>query len=127
MFLVGLLQWWYGRGWIDELRLVGRRLRSTSEFFSIGQLAATFFSPFRQISAGRVGGPVGVQLRAFLDKLISRIIGAFVRSGAIIAGIVTLTLQVIFSSIRLIVWFILPALPVAGLILFAVGWTPQWI
>jgi hypothetical protein len=127
MFLVGLLQWWYGRGWMDELRLVGHRLRSTSEFFSIGQLAATLFSPFRQISAGRVGGPVGVQLRAFLDRLISRIIGAIVRSGTIIAGIVTLTLQAIFSTIRLIAWFILPALPIAGLILFAIGWTPQWI
>lgn len=127
MFLVGLLQWWYGYGWLGEIRRIGRRLQSTAEFFSIGQLATTLFSPFRQISAGRVGGSIGVQLQAFFDKLISRIIGAIVRSGTIIAGIVTITFQAIIGGVGLIVWLVLPTLPIVGLILFAIEWTPQWI
>lgn len=127
MFLVGLLQWWYGYGWLGEIRRIGRRLQSTAELFSIGQLATTLFSPFRQISAGQVGGSIGVQLRAFFDKLISRIIGAIVRSGTIIAGIVTITFQAIIGGVGLIVWLVLPTLPIVGLILFAIEWTPQWI
>ncbi len=124
---MGLLQWWYGYGWLGEIRRIGRRLQSTAELFSIGQLATTLFSPFRQISAGQVGGSIGVQLRAFFDKLISRIIGAIVRSGTIIAGIVTITFQAIIGGVGLIVWLVLPTLPIVGLILFAIEWTPQWI
>ncbi len=127
MFLVGLLQWWYGRGWIDEVGRVGRRLKATAAFFSIGQLAATLFAPFRQISAGSVSGPVGVQMRAFFDKLISRFIGAIVRLGTILAGIVVLVLQSFLSAAALVLWFILPGLPVIGVILFAIGWVPSWI
>jgi hypothetical protein len=127
MFLVGLLQWWYGGGWVGEIKRVGARLASTAAFFSIGQLAATLFAPFRQISAGQVSGPVGVQLRAFFDKSISRMIGAVVRFMTIVSGIVVLSLQSVLSVILLGLWLLMPLLPVAGIIMFAIGWTPAWI
>lgn len=127
MFLVGLLQWWYSRGWIGEVGRVGRRLRATAGFFSIGQLVSTLFSPFRQISAAGVSGSAGVQLRAFFDKLISRCIGFVVRSGTIIVGLVALLLQGSLGAVTLVLWFVLPPLPVIGILLFAIGWVPQWM
>ena len=127
MFLVGIISWWYGRGWRGQFDRVRRRLSATAAFFSIGQLAVTWFSPFRQISAGKAKGSLGTVVRAGVDQLISRVIGSIVRSFTIVAGIITLALQSVVEVIVLVFWLLLPLFPVAGLIAFAIGWTPQWI
>ena len=127
MFLVGIISWWYGTGWKGQIRRVRDRLTATSRFFSIGQLFATLFAPFRQISAGKVSGSISAQFRAFADKTISRVIGSIVRSVTIFVGIICLVFQSIFELIILVFWLILPAFPVIGLIMFAIGWVPKWM
>jgi len=127
MFLVGIISWWYGRGWQGQFDRVKRRLLATADFFSIGQLLGTLFSPFRQISAGKTNGSFGMVMRAFVDQLISRIIGAIVRTFTILAGIIALFFQFIVEIIVLVFWILLPLFPVVGLIVFAIGWVPQWI
>ena len=121
MFLVGILSWWYGDGFSRRIQLIKERLISSIDFFSIDILLSSFFAPFRQISAGNVSGPIGDQIRAFFDKLLSRIIGAIVRSFVIFFGLIVIFLQLIFSLLTIIVWLILPTFPVIGLILTAVG------
>jgi len=128
MFLVGLLSWWYGRGWIAQWRHVAERWMATVQFFSIGRLVATLFSPFRQISAtpNNSSSPA-VAIRAFFDQLISRIIGAFVRFFTILAGVIVIFFQVIYSVVIMALWWILPIFPVVGFILLAIGLVPSWI
>lgn len=126
MFLVGLLSWWYGSGWRDRLHLTGRQLSGVAAFFSIGQLALTLFAPFRQISAGSVQGAVDVQIRAWFDKLISRVIGAFVRFFAIIAGIIIIVIASIIQLVILAGWLLLPLVVIAGVIMTVIGWVPTW-
>ncbi|HPF31002.1 MAG TPA: hypothetical protein PLO25_01675 [Candidatus Saccharibacteria bacterium] len=121
MFLVGILSWWYGDGFSRRIQLIKERLISSIDFFSIDILLSSFFAPFRQISAGNVSGPIGDQIRAFFDKLLSRIVGAIVRSFVIFFGLIVIFLQLIFSLLTIIVWLILPTFPVIGLILTAVG------
>lgn len=123
---MGILSWWYGGGWISRVRIIKDRLAASADFFSIGLLAATLFAPFRQISAGSVGGPLGIQMRAFFDKLLSRFIGAFMRTFMILFGVIVMLLQIIFGLIVLGFWLIIPLFPVIGLIGFAIGWVPQW-
>lgn len=128
MFLVGLISWWYGRGWVSQWKRIAHRFSLTLEFFSIGQLLVTLFAPFRQISAAGTGDvSVGGQLRAFLDKLISRIIGSIVRTFTIIFGLIVIILQGLYEIVIMIVWWFLPILPVAGFILLALGWVPTWM
>jgi hypothetical protein len=127
MFLVGILSWWYGDGWRQRFNLIISRLASTSDYFSIGLLLSTLFAPYRQISAGGVKGPVGVQLRAFADRLISRFVGLFVRLFMIIFGLVALVFQVVGGAIVLLFWPLIPIFPVIGLIIFATGWAPIWL
>jgi hypothetical protein len=107
MFLVGLLSWWYGRGWIAQWRHVAERWMATVQFFSSASPA--------------------VAIRAFFDQLISRIIGAFVRFFTILAGVIVIILQVMYSIAIMALWWILPTLPVVGFILLAIGWVPSWI
>lgn len=104
--------------------MIKQRLESSADLFSVGLLAATLFAPFRQISAGRVSGPIGDQLRAFTDRLISRVIGAFVRSFMIIVGTLVIFMQLFFGTLVLILWLIIPLMPVVGLILMVIGRTP---
>ena len=100
------------------------KLMGTLDYFSIDLLLRTFFSPFRQISAGQVRGPIGVQMRAFFDRLISRVIGAMIRLTMIIFGIVAITFYAVVGGVLVVVWGVIPLLPVLGLVLFLSGWAP---
>lgn len=128
MFLVGLISWWYGRGWVGQWRQMAARFNATLDFFSVGQLLSTLFAPFRQISAGPSGeaGFAGA-FRNMIDKLISRIIGGFIRTFTILAGLVVIILQGIYELVVMVAWWFLPLLPIVGFVLLAIGWVPSWI
>lgn len=127
MFLVGLISWWYGRGWVGQWKRIASRFSATLEFFSIGQLLGTLFSPFRQISANAgTNGSIGAAFAAFVDQLISRVIGAFVRFFTVLIGIIAIVLQALYELAIMIAWWFVPALPIVGFILLAVGWVPSW-
>ena len=100
------------------------KLVGTLDYFSIDLLLRTFFSPFRQISAGQVRGPLGVQMRALLDRIISRVIGAMIRLVMIVVGIFAIILYVLIGGLMVLVWGIIPVLPVLGIVLFVSGWVP---
>lgn len=124
MFIVGIFSWWYGQGWRQRASRLGERLRSSMDYFSIDLLLRTFFAPFRQIAAGKVNGPLGVQMRAFLDRVISRIIGAMIRFVMIIIGSLAIGFHGIVGGVLLVFWALIPLLPVVGLVLFVIGWIP---
>ncbi len=104
--------------------MVWGKLVSVFDYFSIDLLVRTWFSPFRQISAGAVDGPIGVQIRAFFDRLISRTIGGIVRSFMIIFGIVALAVTAAAGLVFIIAWALVPVLPLLGVGLAIVGWLP---
>jgi hypothetical protein len=115
------LSWWYGEGWAAQVREVGDRLSRVNDRYSIGLLLSTLFSPFRQISAGSVRGPLGVQMRAFFDRLISRFIGAGIRSVLIGIGLTAAFIGLLLGVLRIIFWPLLPVLPLIGLVLSGIG------
>ncbi|HET7630290.1 MAG TPA: hypothetical protein VFK03_02855 [Candidatus Saccharimonadales bacterium] len=124
MLLVGFISWWYGLGWRDQLGLFGERLASLADQWSIGSLTGSLFAPFRQLDTGQINGPLGVQLRAWLDKLISRFIGAMVRSVVIVVGLLIFLVAALLGLVWLVIWPFLPLFPLAGLILMTQGWLP---
>ena len=124
MTIVYLLSWWYSTGIKEQLHRGMRRLASVFDYFSIDILIKTLFAPFRQISSGRVRGGLDVQFRAFVDRLISRLIGGFVRFFTIIIGLSALLLTVVILLISLIIWLVIPLAPIAGLIAMLGGWVP---
>ncbi len=127
MELVGLLGWWYTAGWKRMIMMRVDGLASTADYFSIGILASTLFAPFRQISAGKVRGPIAIQLRAFVDRVFSRCIGAIMRTIMIFIGTMALVLQAVWAAISIVLWAAVPLLPIAGLIMAFIGWAPRWM
>lgn len=124
MLILGFTDWWYRAGWRNRAQLVSERLDKTLDYFSIMLLLKTFFAPFRQISAGKVNGPLGVKIRAFVDRIISRLIGAMIRSFILIIGLFVIVFQAIVGLIILLAWPLVPLLPVIGFAMFTIGWTP---
>lgn len=124
MVIIGMLSWWYTTGWRQRISLLKEKLASTVDYFSIDLLLRTLFSPYRQISAGKVNGPLGVQMRAFFDRLISRMIGAMIRLFMIIVGVIAIILHTFIGFVLVICWAVVPLMPLLGLLLFMSGWIP---
>ena len=123
MILLTLLSWWYDRGWKGQAARVKRRVARMAEYFSLGLLARTLFDPFRQIDAGAPqGGNVNMQMHALFDRTFSRIIGFAVRSCSIFIGLGAVGFSAVTGALQLALWPLVPALPLIGLVLFAMGW-----
>jgi len=127
MFLVGILSWWYGSGFVRRIRIAKDRLKNIADFFSIRLLLKTLFAPYRQISADATGESLGDKMRAFFDRLLSRVIGSIVRTFMIILGLISITIQIVFDVAILVFWLIIPFMPAIGLIMMVIGWVPKWM
>lgn len=114
MVILSLFSWWYTTGWLTLMRKCGDRIQHFLKFFSVGMLVGSLFAPFRQISVGRVEGPINVQLSAWVDRLFSRIIGAIVRSFLIVIGLASTAVLSLVCLAIIIVWPLLPAAPLIG-------------
>jgi len=117
--------WWYGEGWRQQLKAVSDRIAKLLDTFSFRLILRTLFSPFRQISAGRVDGPIGVQIQAFVDRLISRFIGAIVRSAVLVSGLISIFASLVIGLLYIVFWPLIPILPVLGVVLMFSGWVPS--
>lgn len=124
MLVVGFLQWWYARGWLDLINKMFSMLRSLADSFSISLLLKTLFSPYKQISAYGSGNiSFQAQISDFFDKLLSRVIGMILRLIIIFIGIITMLLYVVASSVTILLWPLLPVLPVVCVVLTIAGVT----
>ncbi len=89
--------------------------------FSISELIRTWFSPFKQTFAGSTNGSIGAHIRAFIDKLISRVIGFIVRSLLIFTGLLCSIMAFISGLVFMVAWPLIPILPALGIVLFVAG------
>lgn len=121
MIVFDMLAWWYTTAWFELLRKTRQRVTSVIEAFSVGLLARTLFAPFRQIDAGNVRGPIGVQLRAWFDRTFSRFLGAIVRTIVIVSGCIMALFISITGIIWAVLWLVMPVTPILGLIVMVAG------
>jgi hypothetical protein len=111
MVFLALFSWWYTAGWAQLARRAVTRVVGVLDFFSVGLLFKSLFAPFRQISVGRVQGPLDVQIRAWADRQISRAIGAAVRTVVILFGLTAVLLTIIVAVALLLLWPFVPFVP----------------
>lgn len=118
MLVLDLLSWWYSRGFSELINGLKERLRDAADFFSIRLLMQNFFSPYRQISAqGTSSSAVNDRMQAFLDSLISRVVGTVVRLFVLLVGIIVIFLQITVGVVMIIIWPLIPMTVVGGVIL----------
>ena len=124
MFIVGLFSWWYGAGWKHCALAVRDNLHSVFDYFSIDLLLKTLFSPWRQISAGKVRGNIEMQMRALFDNLISRMIGSVIRCVVVIFGLMSIVVTCLIGVVRLVLWPLVPIMPMVFVLFAVAGWVP---
>lgn len=112
----GLISWWYGAGWAGEFRLQLRRLARAESYFDFRSLLLTLFQPYRRIDADSRRGGLEVQFRAFLDRTISRLIGALARLVLLVVGVLWWFVSALASAGWLLLWPLLPCAPILGVI-----------
>ena len=123
--LTAFFSWWYGEGWKRQVSRVSNRMAGLLDTFSFDLLIRTWFSPFRQISAGAVQGPIGVQIQIIIDKIVSRFIGAMIRAVMLFVGVLAIIVVGVLCIIQLVVWPLLPFGPIVGVVLMMTGWVPS--
>ena len=123
MAITEMFLWWYSSGWKVFVGKLKAALSSITDFFSMGSLVRTLFKPYRQISAEttRDGASLDIKFHMFLDRLISRIVGFFSRLTLLLVGIIIIIFGGIISFILVILWPIIPLLPIVGIVLTAMG------
>ena len=123
MAITEMFLWWYSHGWQSFIAKAHNSLSSITDFFSMSSLVRTLFKPYRQISAETASGTssLDVKFRMFIDRLISRCVGFVSRLILLLAGTFVIIIGGIVSLILIILWPIIPLLPIAGIILTIMG------
>ena len=91
-------------------------------YFSVPDLIKTYLSPWRRYSWSY---PRGLNPKAIFETLVSnifsRILGAILRLGLIILGVISQLVVVIGGAVVFVIWLALPFLCLLGLLFFFVG------
>ena len=123
MAFVEMFSWWYIKGWSVFIHKVRDILSNITDFFSMDSLIRTLFQPFRQISATTASADSSFDLKfqMFLDRLVSRFVGFFMRFLLLIIGCFIIIVGGIVSLIFIIAWPLVPFLPIVGIIVSIAG------
>jgi hypothetical protein len=123
MIISGLISWWYLDGFKLFFLKLWAKLGDTADLFSIGSLLKTLFAPYRQISANASGVSIDDKFFAFIDRMVSRLVGGVARLGIITVGIIVLLIQLVGSIFSLMLWPLMPLAPILFVTLFVLGVT----
>ena len=123
MAITEMFFWWYSQGWQVFIAKIRTWLSGVTDFFSMESLIRTLFKPYRQISAESATGATSLDLKfhMFIDRLVSRLIGFISRLTLLVVGTAIIILGGLLSLILIILWPIIPLLPIVGVILSIAG------
>jgi hypothetical protein len=117
MAIAYMLGWWYGQGWSWLLKIIRKNLGVVSETFSVLILLKTWFSPWKQIQTVSTFRNF---FQAAIDNLVSRFIGAVIRTFMLLAAFVLTFVLIAGGLALLIIWPVFPALifilPIASVV-----------
>lgn len=122
MLFVDFMSWWYADGFKGFLKRLGLQLAKITDFFSVGLLVKTLFTPFRLIDSYSSGGQsLDDKVRAGIDKIIARLIGGLIRSTVLVFAVIVIFTIIVIDLIKIILWLSAPSLPIIGAVLLATG------
>lgn len=115
------LLWHYTRAFGEMFHVWLNFLWFVLHFFSIPQLARSWFAPFKRITEPKRSGWSFEDLAGYvIINLFSRIVGALFRTVIIIIGLIVLTLVIALGVLVYLAWIFLPIL-VLGSIVTGIG------
>src|SRR3989344_669975 len=117
LLLLHYVKWHYLNAPREIMKGWGNILWFNFNYFSVPLLLQTFFAPWRKISWDyEKGFDIGVYLFTFSSNLISRILGAIVRSFLIATGLAVQLVLLFLGGLLFLFWLVLPAMIAAAFI-----------
>ncbi|MEK7639207.1 MAG: hypothetical protein AAB388_03540 [Patescibacteria group bacterium] len=113
------LLWHYTRAYVELFQLWLNFLWFEIHFFSLSQMAGSWFAPWKRITETR-GRSWNFESLAsyFIVNFLSRLIGAFIRGAIILLGTASVLVVIIVGASVYLLW---AALPILIIVLFATG------
>lgn len=123
MAISEMIIWWYAKGWSVFIQKLRTFLTNTIDFFSMDSLLRTLFQPYRQISAATANADSSLDLKfhMFIDRLVSRAVGFVTRLFLLFFGLGIIVVGGLTSLILIIIWPLIPLLPIVGIVLGLTG------
>lgn len=116
MLIISFFCWWYLEGWkylLDKFKAI---ISSLTYVFSIPIIIKTLFSPWKRITHS-YSGKIAIDIRILFDNLFSRWIGMNIRIIFLITYALLSILLFAFLILSLLLWPILPLMPIIILFL----------
>ncbi len=116
-FLGDIFGWWYRAGMRDFFIYLKAFFLKISDLFSVKLLLKTFFAPWKRDVIPLEGLPLNMMLRVIMMNLVSRFIGAVIKTFVLLVYLIVLTGLVSVSLSLLIIWIFLPVVTILGIFL----------
>ena len=112
MLVSDILHYWYSVEVPRSPERLQRLILITADAFSIPFLIRTLFAPWRQDVVPTYGLALQERLRAFWYNLVAILVGFTVRLFVLLTGSIAVGLIVFLGSVFLLVYLLLPVVPV---------------
>jgi len=113
---IALFYWWYVLKPKELLAIFEKLLKKELSFFSMDLLLKTLFLPWKRDEINTDNMSLQDKGRILLMNLVSRLVGAVVRSGTIAVGITALIATMLGAFVLMTVFLALPILSVVLII-----------
>jgi hypothetical protein len=115
-FIGDIFGWWYSKGLRDFFIYLKAIFLKIADIFSVKLLLRTFFSPWKRDITSMEGLPLNQMIQVIVFNLISRIIGAFIKTIILFIYLIALSVFVAVSLFLVVLWVFLPLISIIGLI-----------
>jgi hypothetical protein len=109
MLFLEFFKWWYGAGWAQAAKGAVGLVKKVELSFSVSVLIRTLFAPWKMIITPP-GRSFDDKMRAFLDNLVSRTVGFFVRIFSLIAALVLISGAAVMGLMIAFFWPLIPVI-----------------
>jgi hypothetical protein len=116
MFISVFFSWWYGEGWTQVAKSFNKRIGLVASEFSVNQLLATLFAPWRRIIT-YPGASLSDKFHAWTDNVFSRTIGFIIRLLVLLTALIVTILISFLTLVEVIVWPLLPIGIIGGIVI----------
>lgn len=111
-FFNQFFKWWFSVMPKNIFSAIRRTIANTYDYFSIGLLAKTLFSPWKRDVISMEHMTLGERLQVLVMNLVSRLIGAFIRFFTIIAGLLIIISELLIGVFIFAGFILIPFLAV---------------
>lgn len=110
------LSWWYGEASAKLFNFLKHFFAYLFDLFSVKICLRTLFVPWKRDYISTEGLSIQDRFQVFLLNMVSRIVGAIIKTVTVITFCLVATGSLVLSGIIVIIWYLYPAVVISLLV-----------